>query len=193
MMTLGAVLMLISGIAAVLAGNAGAPAVPAHAIDHEGSVIEILPGKLGFNPEVCQVNRNGGTARFYNTDTVPRRVVRPDPYNPDPTTPSYLFDSGWIQPGSYGGTILATAPHEFTYQDYDDESLTGVFQAPLSNNAPTVCSPLSPTPTPTNTPTITPTPFATPTATPTMPPSIHPRCYGSIGCAVAPEIAADGE
>lgn len=201
LLMLGAVLALLAGLASVFAST-GREAARAQ-VQHEGNVIEILPGDGGFNPDFCQVNRNGGTARFYNTDSVPRRMVRPDPYNPDPSTPRYLFDSGWIQPGAYGGKLQATAHTDFQYQDFDNPALKGRFYAPLSNQGATNCSPKPPTPTPTNTPSVTPTQSATatatatatasPTATATATPQRPPRCIGAGGCAVAPAIARDAD
>lgn len=189
-----ALLMLLAGFAAVLAGRAG---TPAHAqVQHEGNVIEILPGTQGFNPQVCILNRRSNpSVRFYNTDSVPRRLIVPGFPNPA-AGPSW--DSGVIQPGSYSKEFIFTLITTLNYQDADNAAIKGMLQVPLENDAATQCKPLPPTPTPTNTPTWTPTTIATPTptATPTAPPQQTPAGCARFfadpqGCAALPAIARD--
>lgn len=144
-------------------------------------VIDILPD--AFNPAICQVNRNGSTVKFRNQDTKPRRV------HPTYVGPSgqLLWDTGYLDPGeTWQSGIYIDHVANIQYRDADNPSLTGTIVSPLSNDAPSICDPLPPTPTPT--PTFTPSP--TPSATVTQQP---PRCVGAGGCAVAPNIAQDGE
>jgi hypothetical protein len=188
-----ALLMLVAGFAAVLAGRTG---TPAHAqAQHEGNVIEILPGTQGFNPQVCTLNRNGSEVRFYNADTKPRRIIVPGFMNQPPKP-----DTGYIQPGAYSQSWLVTTITTYNYRDADNPDLRGLIEAPISNDTATRCKPLPPTPTPTNTPTWTPTAIVTvtPTATPTVPPPQMPAGCAQFfakpqGCAVLPAIARDAE
>ncbi|MGE5596754.1 MAG: hypothetical protein ACM3S1_12065 [Hyphomicrobiales bacterium] len=184
-MLVAAVLMLLGGLGAVLAGGGGSAEAQ---IEHEGNVIEILPGDLGFNPEHCQLNRNGSIVQFYNTDNVPRRIIQPSISVDPEATPE--LDTGYIEPGTYSGKWQVQGYEIINYEDADNPSLKGEIVAPLYP-APDICQPLPPTPTPTNAPSVTATPTESPTATPSPTPQRSPRCIGAAGCAVAPYIARD--
>ncbi|MCC7366737.1 MAG: hypothetical protein IT303_20435 [Dehalococcoidia bacterium] len=186
-MAVAALAMLAAGVATMVVGQSGQPAKAQ--ITHAGNTIEILPGELGFNPEVCVLNRNDEEVRFYNTDTVARRIVVPEPFDPTPEEPDYRLDTGWIEPGAYSSSAwVVTANMDVEYEDFDNPELTGKIEAPLSPGAATNCKPAPPTPTPTNTPVPTPTP------TPTQYPSACDRFFAnSRGCAVAPQVSQDEE
>ncbi|MGD9932830.1 MAG: hypothetical protein AB7T37_03845 [Dehalococcoidia bacterium] len=180
-----AVSMLAAGISMVALGSGSTPARA------DGTYfIDILPS--GFNPPECTVNRNDSTVKFVNKDSKPRRIVAGDQIE---ATGEYPLDTGVIQPGAtQSGGWHFTHLAETTYKDFDNPALTGLIIVPLSNTAPSVCSPLPPTPTPTNTPTITPTPTATPTKPPAPPtPLACARLLNSPqGCNLAPAVASDG-
>lgn len=180
----GALLMLLAGVSSVLVSTRSLP-VRAQS-NYPGNTIEILPGSLGFNPRSCQLNRNGSSVRFVNTDRVPRRLVVLDPYDPTPEEPTYLFDTGELAPGAFSNEILANGPIDVVYRDFANPNLTVRIYSPVSNSAPDDCKPQPPTPTPTN------TPRATATPTPTQRPAGCARFFASPqGCAVAPQVAND--
>ena len=143
----------------------------------------------GFNPPSCQVNRNGRRVTFHNDDSVPRRIVSVA-INPDQ---SPLWDTGYLDPDETWGAGLAIEfQAQIYYIDADNPDLQGVIIAPMSNDAPDICTPLPPTPTPTNT--FTPSPTLSATVEPATPtPQQPPRCVGASGCAVAPDIAKEEE
>lgn len=181
-MAIAALGMLVAGVGAMVAGQSGRPAKAD--IAHEGNVIEILPGNLGFNPSSCQLNRNGHRVRFYNTDSVPRRIIEPD-ISTEPTAPPAL-DTGYIEPGEYSTYWQVDGVERINYHDADNPVLTGVVSSPQSNGAPDICKPVPPTPTPTN------TPIPTPTPTPTQHPSNCDRFFADVkGCAIAPNVSQD--
>jgi plastocyanin len=162
----------------------------------QGALFTIEISAQGFNPETCTVNRNGSTVRFHNLDSVAHHVVVPDPSNPtDLTHP--LFDFGVIEPGAYSRSAIFNQLDDWKYRDADNANMTGEIIVPLSNGTVSQCSPLTPTPTPTNTPIPTATPTLTPSPTPTPPPARPGGCDRFLahpeGCAVAPELAADGQ
>lgn len=166
--------LLLAGVITVSLGRGGTSANAAGTV-----TVEILDS--GFNPQVCQVNRNATTIYWKNKSTKVRRVVISSGIEGHP-----LFDSGDIAIGetTTGGVIVNQIWDQQYYDEYE-RTMTGRIVSPLSPSAQTACSPQPPTPTPT--PTRTPTPIA-PTPAPLQ---LHPRCIGLQGCAVMPVIAGD--
>lgn len=170
--------LLLAGIVTVSIGRGGTSANAAGTV-----TIEILDS--GFNPQVCQVNRNNSTVLWKNKSTKVRRVIVKGAIEP-------IYDSGDLQPGETGlGGVYITSLATYQVSDFYEPTMTGQVVSPMSPSAQTVCSPLPPTPTPTPTRTPTPIPTPTPIAPTPAPLQLHPRCIGLQGCAIAPIIASD--
>ena len=99
--------------------------------------IEIRPD--GYNPPVCQVNRNTyANIRFVNKDSKPRRIVV-DGIGVDA---DFLLDTGWIEPGETQRTSWTfTELQDLRYRDHDNPALTGRIIVPIPNNAEQICEP----------------------------------------------------
>ncbi len=134
----------------------------------------IEANEFGFNPPVCQMNRDDYFA-WKNVGKSVRRIIVPTAGVNSPP----LWDTGDILPGETSAKFELTHGTTIHYEDFYDPSLKGTLQTPLySNSGPVNCSPQAPTPTP------TPPPAPTPVPKP-------PRCITSPGCAVAPALSRD--
>lgn len=179
---LGALLGSLGLVVAVIAGVNGQPAGAAGVY-----TIDIID--TGFNPELCQVNRNGDRVRWRNKSSKIARVEVLDLGGVDNPP---LAESEDILPGAESTLVIAVdAAIDRSYRDKYTPSHTGRIVAPIDPNAQASCSPLPPTPTPT--PTRTPTPVPAPIVR-------HPSCTGLLpvtrapitGCSIASSISADG-
>ncbi|MCA9829960.1 MAG: hypothetical protein R3B97_05335 [Dehalococcoidia bacterium] len=121
-------------LAVVLAPGAGLRIHPAAALFDELR-IEIRPE--GFNPAVCQVNRNTyANIRFVNRDSKPRRIVVDEIAEPG----AFRLDTGWIAPGETQTTSWTfTELQDLRYRDHDNPALTGRIIVPIPNNAEQIC------------------------------------------------------
>ncbi|MGD9932831.1 MAG: hypothetical protein AB7T37_03850 [Dehalococcoidia bacterium] len=99
--------------------------------------IEIRPD--GYNPPVCQVNRNTyANIRFVNKDSKPRRIV----LDGIGVGAEFLLDTGWIAPGETQATSWTfTELQDIRYRDHDNPALTGRIIVPIPNNAEQTCEP----------------------------------------------------
>lgn len=115
---------------AVLAGLLAAPDAGAYTVQ----TIEVSEG--GFNPAVCQMNRE--YLRFKNVGSTPRRVVR---YSPTPGG-GLSFDSGWLQPGETSREEYMGFPGTFRFVDYENPAHAVVVKTPVfSATWPVQCEP----------------------------------------------------
>ena len=179
---LGAVLASLGLVVAAIAGLNGQ-----HAGAASVYTIDIIDS--GFNPQLCQVNRNGDRIHWKNKTN---RTVRIEVLDLGGVDNPPLAESEDILPGQESILVMeVTAPVDRTYRDKYAPEHRGRFTSPIDPGAQASCSPLPPTPTPT--PTRTPTPIATPVPR-------HPSCTGLLpitraqitGCSVASNISADG-
>ncbi len=168
-------LMAALALAATLAGGVslaffGARTDSVSAYDRY--LIEV--NEQGFNPRTCRINR-GDEIQFKNVGNSPIRVYKPQigglPPDPDWT----------LEPGQLSTVISYTAGTTDRYLT-DGGHVVEVLTPPRSNTWQVSCAREAPTPTP--------TPTATPTGVPAPPKPA--RCWGN-GCAVAPNLAVDGE
>lgn len=90
---------------------------------YEVRTIEVSEG--GFNPRMCQMNRE--FLRFRNVGTTPRRVVR---YSPTPGG-DLVFDSGWLAPGEVSREEYMGFPGTFRFEDYENPAHTVVVLTPV--------------------------------------------------------------
>ncbi len=127
---------------------------------YEVRTIEVSEG--GFNPSMCQMNRE--FLRFKNVGTTPRRVVRHSP------TPGggLLFDSGWLAPGEVSREEYMGFPGTFRFEDYENPANYVIVMTPVW------------------TPTWNVTCFPDPARQPPPPP-----CRGQAHCLRVPAVAQD--
>ncbi len=130
--------------------------------------IEIRPD--GYNPPVCQVNRNSyANIRFVNKDTKPRRMV----VDGIGVGAPFLLDTGWIAPGeTQSNSWTFTELQDLVYRDHDNPALRGRIVVPIPNNAEQICEP---------------TPMAEPVGDPCARVIADPA-----GCGVLPRVSTDG-
>jgi hypothetical protein len=133
---------------------------------YDVQTVEVSEG--GFNPAVCQMNRE--YLRFKNVGSTPRRVIwLPPTPGADPLEPPEpLFDSGWLQPGDVSNTVYMGFPGTFRFEDYENPAHYVIVKTPVySATWPVVCSP-------------------DPAQRPPAPP-----CTGAAHCLRVPGVAAD--
>ncbi|WP_322796884.1 hypothetical protein [Tepidiforma sp.] len=120
-----------AGVLAVLVLAAGfLPGARAYDVQ----TIEV--SEAGFNPEVCQMNRE--YLRFKNVGSTPRRVVR---YSPTPGG-GILFDSGWLEPGEVSREEYMGFPGTFRFEDFENPDHAVIVKTPVfSATWPVICSP----------------------------------------------------
>lgn len=180
---LGGSLALLGFVAAAIAGVNSQPAGAASVY-----TVEILDS--GFNPPLCQVNRNGDRIRWKNLSSKTARISVLDLGGVDNPP---LAESEDIPPGELSVFVIQVdAMVDRTYTDTYAPTHTGRFLAPRENSAAASCSPLPPTPTPAPTP----TPRPSPGTISDMPPS----CMGLMpvsrqpisGCSLVTDVARDG-
>ena len=170
--------LVVAAIAGVNGQHAGAASV---------YTIDIIDS--GFNPQLCQVNRNGDGIRWKNKTSKTAHIEVLDLGGVDNPI---LDETEDILPGQESVKIFRVeGVVDRTYRDKFAPEHRGRFTSPVDPGAQASCSPLPPTPTPT--PTRTPTPVPTPIPR-------HPSCTGLLpvtrapitGCSVASNISADG-
>jgi len=122
----------VAFLAAVLALAAAAVLPGARA--YEVQTVEVSEG--GFNPAVCQMNRE--YLRFKNVGSTPRRVVwRPPTPGGEP-----LFDSGWLAPGEVSNAVYMGFPGTFRFEDFENAGNFVIVKTPVySATWPVECSP----------------------------------------------------
>lgn len=101
---------------------------------YDVQTVEVSEG--GFNPPVCQMNRE--YLRFRNVGSTPRRVVWRSP------TPGgeLLFDSGWLEPGQLSNEVYMGFPGTFRFEDAEDGERFLIVKTPVySATWPVVCAP----------------------------------------------------
>jgi hypothetical protein len=120
----------MAALLVVVLALAGLPGARAY----EVMTVEVWEG--GFNPTVCQMNRE--FLRFKNVGNNERRVVRISP------TPGgdLLFDSGWLAPGAVSKEDYLGFPGTFRYEDFENPEHFVIVKTPVRSPQWTVvCSP----------------------------------------------------
>lgn len=145
-----------AGVLALVAVLLAAPGAGAYTVQ----TVEVSEG--GFNPAVCQMNRE--YLRFRNVGSTPRRVVR---YAPTPGG-ELLFDTGWLAPGDVSREEYMGFPGTFRFEDFENPANYVTVKTPVFSATWAVeCAP-------------------DPSKRPPAPP-----CTGAAHCLRVPGLAAD--